>query len=363
MVLAAAGYRLMLDCGIRTEVRAEYYPAIGTAALAGLDAMIITHAHEDHIGAVGWAIANGFRGTLMMTAVTRRDASSIWNDYATREEARRAEAYPVTLLEAGGSFALGPFSVLTGRSGHVAGGVWCKVRNGMSSLLYCGDAVPASPVFPMDPPPTAETVLIDASYGADDIPARIRADAIVGEVTKHSTVILPTPQMGRSLELLALIERPLALAPGMRQSLRQQIDDGSWIASPSRPLLVDRIAAATDWSPDAPWPGRPILCHDGMGMGGPAAVIIPRAAAEGVPILFTGHVPEESPGKAVLDCGRAQWLRFPTHPTLSENAALVAACRPHRVIGHSCGPDALAAMATVIPLLDPRLRTGDELEL
>ena len=61
--------------------------------------------------------------------------------------------------------------------------------------------------------------------------------------------------------------------------------------------------------------------------------------------------------------GRAAWNRLPTHPTLGENRAIVAASGARIVLGHSCDPATLSALATHIPLLSADLATGASLDI
>ena len=65
----SGGYRVLLDAGVMTSARgyASYHPAIGAEALRAHDAIVLAHAHEDHVGALGFCIANGFRGRIFMT--------------------------------------------------------------------------------------------------------------------------------------------------------------------------------------------------------------------------------------------------------------------------------------------------------
>jgi hypothetical protein len=348
---------------VNTSDPGTYHPALTPEECRGLDAMLISHAHEDHIAAVGWAIASGFRGRLLMTRETREEAPAIWQAYATEAESQLAMSFPAETIPARGSFNLGPFSIATGHSGHIVGGVWVHASAGGSSALYCGDIVPASPVFAMDAPPVADLVMLDASYGDDDVEGARRFAAIRQFLAHEPACVLPTPLIGRSLEMLALIEQPLALAPGMRDGLLRQIDQGDWLHAGVVSVLRERLARATDWSVDQPWPERPILCHDGMGLSGPSRDILARAGRENFPVLFTGHVPKGSPGEALLLDKKARWLRFPTHPTLSENRVVAQASGATRVLAHSCAADMLTVLARSIPGLVTDIRPRGHITL
>jgi hypothetical protein len=65
----------------------------------------------------------------------------------------------------------------------------------------------------------------------------------------------------------------------------------------------------------------------------------------------------------MLAAGQATWLRLPTHPTLSENTAIVADSAAKTILGHSCESAALDRLKRHIPRLRADLATGDRLEL
>lgn len=363
----SAGYRMLLDAGVKTSARGrdEYYPAIDARALRAHDTIVITHAHEDHVAALGWCIAQGFRGRIFMTAETERESRTSVADYAEPAHAALVNAAAIERLAVRSEpLKLGPLAMSAGRSGHVAGGVWCRIDDGRTSLVYCADVAPGSPVFALDPVPRCDALVIDASYGGDlTSAARRAADIASWIVSKPQGCVLPTPLYGRSAELLAIVPGPIALARGMRDALAAQIECTDWLAAGASARLGARLAAAADYDASGPLPRAALLCHDAMGMSGTSPALLDRAAALGHPMLFTGHLPAGSKGEHLVAEGRGTWLRLPTHPTLAENVAMVTACAPGIVLGHSCDAATLAELARHLPQLRADVATGDRVDL
>jgi hypothetical protein len=363
----SAGCRVLLDAGVMTSARghASYHPAIGVEALRVQDAIVLAHAHEDHVGALGFCIANGFHGRIFMTPETARESRAILADYAEPADAALARAATIEPLPLGETaLALGPFTLSTGRSGHIAGGVWCALDDGRTRLGYCSDVAPASPVFAYDPIPRCDALIVDASYADDATSAAARAADIAAWIgARPQGCVLPTPLFGRSAELLAIVPEPIALAPGMRDALSAQIEADEWLIPGVTGRLRGRLARASDHDGKSGLPRAALLCHDGMGMSGSSPAILARARASAHPTLFTGHVPDGSPGEHMVREGLASWIRLPTHPTLPENVALCAAAAPHLVLGHSCDAASLARLARHIPNLRADAKTGDAISV
>lgn len=360
------GTRLLLDVGVDTSAPRgpNYYPAITRKELRGLDAIIVTHAHEDHVAALGWCFANGFSGRVLMTTESAAEVDATLAAYATPQERELTRQSAPEIIAAGEEFRIGSIIVRTGRSGHVVGGVWCHLASAGRSLTYCGDIVPASSVFAMDPLPPCDLLLIDASYGADRVPAAERGAAIRRWLADRPLgALLPTPLFGRSIELIGLIDGPIAIHPSMGAALAEQIAASRWLRPGSADLLSARLATASLWKEGQTLPAAALLCDDGMGISGPSRAALAQARRDGHPVLLTGHVPKGSPADAMLAAGEAAWLRFPTHPTLPENAAIAAASGASCVLAHSCDATTARELASDIHNLNAELKPGESIEI
>jgi hypothetical protein len=354
--------RVLFDLGIKVGASgAEYYPALG-GPVDDIEAVLISHAHEDHVGALPWLLGQGFHGRILMTAETKAEAPATLAGYADPGDLARCPfpADAVELFEPGDSLEVGGLEIATGRSGHVVGGVWFAIDDGGCRVVYSADVVPESTVFAMDPMPSCDLLVFDASYGADPVPGAERAAAIATWIRRHPQgCLLPTPLSGRSLELMAALAIPFAVHAGMRPALETQIEAGAALLPGIADTLRRRLSAACDWLDGDPLPPCPLLCDDGMGKAGPSALLLPLADAAGYPILLSGHLPAGSPGERLHAAGRADWIRMPTHPTLAGNVAIWESAGRPAAIGHSCPPTDLAALRPHIPTLRTECRTGD----
>lgn len=358
--------RILLDVGIKVGATgAEYYPALAGSA-GDIDALFVSHAHEDHVGALSWLLSRGYAGPIFMTAETRDEAPATLAGYADAEDLKR---FPlpgdrIELFQPGDTLKCGNLSISTGRSGHVVGGVWFAVDDGESRVAYSADVVPDSNVFIMDTIPDCDLLVLDASYGADPVSGAARAREISDWMARHASgCLLPTPLSGRSLELMAAMPGPFAIHPSMRASLETQIGAAAALLPGVSGMLQRRLRDAADWTDADPLPSMPLLADDGMGEAGPSSRLLPRAAAAGFPVLLTGHLPSGSPGDRLHKAGRADWIRMPTHPTLAGNADIWEKAGRPEALGHSCPADSLADLRTHIPSLLAECRTGQRIKV
>jgi ribonuclease J len=178
----ADGAWLAVDCGIgfgdaaRPDIEIMV-PDVGflTERKRDLRALIITHAHEDHVGAVAWlwpALECPVYATPFAAAVLRRKLA----------ERQLLGRVPLTVMEPGSELTLGPFHLRFIRMAHSipeAQAVAIRTRHGL--VLHTGD-------WKLDPhpligPPTDETAL--AALGDEGVDVMV-CDSTNAMVEGHS---------------------------------------------------------------------------------------------------------------------------------------------------------------------------------
>ena len=91
-LVECAGKRILIDCGLRQGSRdldAENAEPFGFDA-AGIDYLLLTHAHLDHCGRLPLLAKRGFRGEIITTAASRELARLVMLDAAHMQEEESA---------------------------------------------------------------------------------------------------------------------------------------------------------------------------------------------------------------------------------------------------------------------------------
>lgn len=343
ILVEAGGRRLLLDLGRGPEPGAE----VPLAGVGPVDALLLTHGHVDHAGA--------------LDRVGELGDPPVW---ATAELRALYDLPPGGTLPLAGTVEIAGVPVRTGRAGHAPGGVWLHLGVG-EGLLYTGDPFDRSEVWAFDPPPPAATLLVDASYGLDPTPLEARRAALRAALDRPR-VLLPAPADGRGPELLLFAcetrGQVRVLCPRMRERLERILASAR---ASSREGVVERLsallAAAPPWSED---PAGVVLADGAKLDRGPAARLA-RAWADrpDARIVLTGHVPRGSPAHALLARGAAVHRRWPVHPDRRTLEALVAAVRPRRIVPLFDPAPEMRAWAAAFPgvasHLEPELVLGE----
>lgn len=235
-LVEAAGKRVLLDCGMiqgspEAEARnADAFPFEPSA----LDALIVSHAHIDHIGRIPLLVKRGFDGPICAQKATADlmpimllDAAGIAESEAARTNKYRhrgePEAVPLytkddvrdALRQLRPLPYDAPTEVLPGveaafrEAGHILGSSCVELRADGHKLVFSGDLGPKGTPILRDPAviTEADLVLMESTYG--DRLHRERAATIeeIGGILDDAwrgggAVLIPAFAVGRSQELL-----------------------------------------------------------------------------------------------------------------------------------------------------------------
>lgn len=235
-LVEAAGRRLLLDCGLlqgRRELEARNAGAFPFDP-AGVDGLVLSHAHIDHVGRVPLLVKRGFRGPIWLQRATADllpvmllDAASLAEVDAERANRRREDDEPpqaplftredvarvlplLRPLDYGARTPILPGVELALRdAGHILGSSIVELWADGRKLVFSGDLGPKGTPILRDPEAVAEAdlVLMESTYG--DRRHRDRAATVreLGAVfaqawAEGGSVLIPAFAVGRSQELL-----------------------------------------------------------------------------------------------------------------------------------------------------------------
>jgi Cft2 family RNA processing exonuclease len=307
VLVESGGRRLLLDAG--------YGPDPGRrpdlSGVGPLDAVLLSHGHRDHAGALERTRALGDPPVWCTAPVA----------------ATLPPELPVRLLPLAGASEVAGLPVRTGRSGHAPGGVWLHLGLSDGALLYFGDCSLESPLYAFDAPPRAEVAVVDASYGDYDTPLEAAAQSLAELLGAAPDALLPVPPAGRGPEIAWWLSTRLGLPVQIGDDLRAALRT---LCSGARASLrADRIEALARIAHAAP----PLSAAPGVRLAGSAdgsagesahwlARVVPQPH---VTIVFTGYLPEATPARALTASGRARHARWNVHPRARDTVALARA--------------------------------------
>ncbi|HXG52803.1 MAG TPA: MBL fold metallo-hydrolase [candidate division Zixibacteria bacterium] len=323
-LVEAGSVRLLLDLG--------YGPQPGllpdVSGVGEVDALVLSHGHRDHAG-----------GLSLMSKIGNPPV------FATEWVCRGLPAgVESRVLPLAGSTDIVGIRVDTGRSGHAPGGVWLRLHVG-GGLLYMGDHSSESILYRYDAPPPARTVILDASYGADDTPLA-RQFASFDAVFSAGDVLLPVPADGRGPEIALYLARrgcAVRVDEAVRAGLRRLAEEGRESLHPGTETEIARIAATA--GPIDGTQGVMLASRADATAGEAARRVAEWGGAARPAIVFTGYVPPGTPAERLIKSGRARYLRWNVHPRLSDNVALVRSAGPATVVPAFCEREALDELA------------------
>ena len=328
--------------------------------LAGVQALILTHVHIDHVGRLPWLIGAGFKGPVYCTEPSAMLLPTVLEDafmVGIQRDAQLAERFIkrvepmllgksykewVTVLERPEVMLRIRFQ----RAGHILGSAWveCDVKYPQEKrsrrIIFSGDlGAPHAPLLPPpDTPYAADVVVLESTYGdrlhEDRRTRRQRFQAALEQALEDGgTVLIPAFSIGRTQELLyelegiistqqgdwqkmpVILDAPLAtrftalyrqLKPWWAKEALKKVEAGR------KPLGFEQLLTVTTHAQHLAMVNRlahtrqPAIVITGNGMCSAGRVINYLKAMLGDPrhnVIFTGYQAHGTPGRAIQQYG------------------------------------------------------------
>ncbi|MEK7114398.1 MAG: MBL fold metallo-hydrolase [Patescibacteria group bacterium] len=227
-LIKGAKGKILVDCGIEQGADFAVEEVYGPFPydVKTIDALVVTHAHLDHVGRIPKLVRDGFRGKIYMTPPTGdlaelilRDSAGILADEASRlgrmpfyeEKDVNAAFALVETLEYHVEKEVAPgLVVYLHNTGHILGSCSVRVKDeeGVTLALTGDIGNSPSPLLPdWEPVPDADALVMESVYGDRLHPpqaervSRLR-DALAKAIKKGGTILIPAFSLERTQLML-----------------------------------------------------------------------------------------------------------------------------------------------------------------
>lgn len=243
-LIEALGKKIVLDCGMHPKAEGEAaLPRLDLLAHDSLDAVVLSHAHQDHIGTLPLLLRNHPHTPVFMTEATRRLGSIMLHNsvnvmdrqreevgatqlFTHRDVERCSKRWQACPLEQ-------PFSIHGERlrslnadqespsfelfdAGHILGSAGVLIRAEGKRIFYTGDVnfedqtITRAATFPKEP---VDVLIMETTRGDSPAPegftrAKEQArllHAIQEAMKRKGCILMPVFALGKTQELLAML--------------------------------------------------------------------------------------------------------------------------------------------------------------
>jgi KH/beta-lactamase-domain protein len=340
---------ILLDCGLGAGNYSEdRYPILNIPEfdIQNLDAVIISHAHLDHVGFIPYLFRIGWRGPVYLTEPTRDVAALVLLDYLkvsnkqsknpifTTKEIKLFLKHSITLNYSEVTDITGDIKISFHNANHIIGSSMVHINiEGKHNILYTGD-YKFNKIPLLERPNTIyqrlETLIIESTYGGfnDRHPSREETEAlfihdIKETIEKGGKVLIPVLAVGRGqdvlLTLLNAIENKIlpevniylegivwetsmihtAYPEFLSKEIREKIESGK------NPFERENVIRASKKEREQIITSREpsiIIATSGMMQGGPILDYFSYAAEDEKNLLaFVSYQAQGTLGRTILD--------------------------------------------------------------
>lgn len=233
-MLESGDTRLLIDCGLTQGMKhlEERNGESFAHPPHEITALLVTHAHMDHIGRIAKLVHEGFKGVIYSSEPTRALAECMLNDalkiMALKEKLydekplyeRKDLEHALSLwktIEKNETFTIGPFTISTLDAGHILGSIMYKIKGDDRTILFTGDlGNTPHPILPdTEAPGDAQYIVMESVYGDRNHENKEGRSAEFKRLVKRAidekgTLLIPVFSLERSQDILfelnALVE-------------------------------------------------------------------------------------------------------------------------------------------------------------
>lgn len=393
LYLNTNGSRFLIDAGIRMGARD---PLPDLTAIDRLDAVLITHAHMDHIGALPLihqafpdAPVYATAPTFHLMRVLLADAIKLMAFKAEQEmECPLYDAGLVARLftrvvpvPVGNSVSLpGDSSVTFFPAGHILGAAMIGISSPEGNVLVTGDvhSLNQRTIGAMSLPPYhADLLVMESTYGNRLHANRELEETRLGRevaqtIAQGGKVLIPAFALGRSQEIILFMQAlqksgriprfPVYIDGLVRSVCQCYLNFPEYLNRPVRAVIENGgnpfyrpkgpvMMVNTTAQRDKILVGPPacIVSSSGMLAGGPSQYYAEKLVGDGRnAILFCGYQDEESPGRRLVEMAQ----RYDDKTVTLGEQTLKVSCKVAQY-GLSAHADA-GALCALVDKLKPR---------
>lgn len=379
-----ANHSLLVDCGLFQGKDAARHPALEIEfPVDPITAVVLTHAHIDHVGRLPYLLAAGYGGPLICSRPTARLLPLVLEDALKLGFTRKRWLIAKVVAEIEQRLVPLDYNVWHAvdtdlrlrlqRAGHILGSAYVEVDTGGQRVVFSGDLGPPHTPLLYSPrsPARADLLVLESTYGdrlhegRRDRRARLRA-ILERTLENGGATIVPAFSLGRTQELLYEINAIFAdLATNSEMASRlREVDvivdsplasrftqayedcEGFWdeeakarVRSGDQPLVFDNLMTVVDheqhrWTVDylrRKAPPSVVIAGSGMCTGGRVVNYLKALLGdERTDVLFIGYQAAGTPGRA-LQSGRRR--------VTIDGTALSVKARVHSLSGYSAHAD------------------------
>lgn len=228
---------ILLDCGVKREICGDtvgFYPNLTKEIAADIKAVFLSHCHEDHVAALPLLYELGYTGMVYASAETLAEVPGFikkWMSYVEAHNGllpyKKESVEKIRFVRLGlGEQEIDGIHMVTGRSGHVLGGIWYTFFLEGKTVFYSGDMSLNPAVLAIDLPGPCDGAIVNSAYAGKSMDQEAQYDRLLESIketiSQGGKVLLPVPSKGRGIDILIYLEEHL---PGVPLYVEQAIVD------------------------------------------------------------------------------------------------------------------------------------------